>query len=60
MSWVKKLHSAERSVTLFWCRMRDLKRNRARQIADIHLELDSYMNTKMKDPNSNEGDREEY
>ena len=60
MSQVKKHDSAERSVTQVWHPMQGSKRNQVRQPADIDMDVDSCRKTQTKDPNSKDGDTEEY
>ena len=40
--------------------MWDSKRNQVRQAADADVNVDRHRETEMKDPNSKEGDTEEY
>ena len=58
LSQVNNHDSAERSVTQIW--WWGSKRNKVRQPADVDADVDSCTKTKMKDPNSEEGDAEEY
>ena len=59
MSWVKK-HDSGSSVTNIWHQMFGSERIQVRQPADVHMDVNGCGKTEMRDPNSEEGDTEEY
>ena len=40
--------------------MKDSKRNKVRQLAEVDKDVDTHRKNKTKDPNSEEGDTEKY